>query len=102
MNSFQMSSVCPQILPQRNFGRYQKSLIHSERTNRLLDVKYFVTQHVRKSFTYSAPRYWNKLNFEIIFTENAGAFKSLVKNALLENENNILSATTGYYFLPRY
>ena len=71
-------------------------------TNRLLEVKYFGTQYARKSFTYCAPRYWNKLNFEIKFTENTGAFKSLVKNALLENENNILSATTGYYFLPRY
>ena len=71
-------------------------------TNRLLEVKYFGTQYARKSFTYCAPRYWNKLNFEIKFTENTGAFKSLAKNALLENENNILSATTGYYFLPRY
>ena len=69
--------------------------------NRLLVVRYYSSSYATKSFSYAAPRYWNKLPLSIRLTNCTATFKSLVKLALLENQNNILSATTGYYFLPR-
>jgi len=69
--------------------------------NRLLVVKYFMSSYARKSFSFSAPRYWNKLPINIRLEDNIDKFKKLSKKCILENENNIMSATTGYYFLPR-
>ena len=74
--------------------------IQSE-TDRILVVKYYPTCYATKSFSFSAPRYWNKLPLSIRLTECTTTFKALTQAALLENQNNILSATTGYYFLPR-
>ena len=84
-------------LPQclRNLLEIQNS------TNRLLRIKYFNSSHARKSFSFCAPRYWNKLPLDLRLTDNTSTFKSRLKSILLENENNILSATTGYYFIPR-
>jgi len=72
-----------------------------DEATRTLTVKYFDTQYARKTFSYCAPRYWNKLPLSIKLTNNIETFKFMIKTAILENENNILSATTGYYFLPR-
>ena len=72
-----------------------------DETNRLLIVKYFDSSFARKTFSYCAPRYWNKLPLTIKLTHNTETFKFLTKMALLENQNNILSATSGYYYLPR-
>ena len=71
-------------------------------TNRLLAVKYYTSTYASKSFSYAAPRYWNKLPLTIRMTDCTDTFKALVKLALLENQNNIMSSTTGYYFIPRY
>ncbi len=79
----------------------QNLLSVQDEINRLLLIKYFDSPHARKTFTYCAPRYWNKLALPIKLTNNTEKFKLLVKTALLENQNNILSATTGYYFLSR-
>ena len=69
--------------------------------DRLLTVKYYSSSYASKSFSFAAPRYWNKLPLSIRLTDNAATFKRLTKLALIENHNNILSARTGYYFLPR-
>ena len=69
--------------------------------NRLLTVKYFSSNHARKSFSYCAPRYWNKLPLSVRLTEDTSKFKGLLKSTLIENINDIMSATTGYYFIPR-
>ena len=71
--------------------------------NRILAVKYYKSSYARKTFTYAAPRYWNKLSLVTRLTDSTETFKTLAKLELLENRNNILSATTGYYFisLPR-
>ena len=79
----------------------QNLLSVQNESNRLLLIKYFDSPHTRKTFTYCAPRYWNKLALPIKLTNDTEKFKYLTKTALLENKNNILSATTGYYFLPR-
>ena len=79
----------------------QNLLTVQDQASRTLSVKYFDSQYARKTFSYCAPRYWNKLPLSIKLTENTETFKFLAKVALLENQNNILSATTGYYFLPR-
>ena len=72
-----------------------------DENNRLLEIKYFSSAYARKSFSFSAPRYWNKLATHIRQLDSTDTFKRLSKIAILENENNIMSATTGYYFLPR-
>ena len=72
-----------------------------DETNRLLLIKYFTSAYAKKSFTFSAPRFLNKLSIAIRLIDSTDTFKRLSKIAILENENNILSATTGYYFLPR-
>ena len=69
--------------------------------DRLLTVKYFSSIHARRTFSYCAPRYWNKLPLSIRLTDDTSKFKGLLKCTLLDNTNNIMSATTGYYFLPR-
>lgn len=70
-------------------------------TDRLLCVKYFSSSYAKKSFSFCAPRYWNKLPLDLRLTDNTSMFKGRLKTTLLENENNIMSATTGYYFIPR-
>ena len=75
-------------------------LIIQDVTNRLLVAKYYPTSYASKSFSFSAPRYWNKLSITTRLTNSTETFKTLAKLELLENRNNILSATTGYYFLP--
>ena len=69
--------------------------------DRLLTVHYYSSNYARKSFSYCAPRYWNKLPLCIRLTDDTSKFKGLLKSALLQNCNNIMSAITGYYFLPR-
>ena len=69
--------------------------------DRSLVVKYYSSSYALKSFSFAAPRYWNKLPIMIRLTDSTATFKRLLKLALLENQNNILSSTTGYYFLPR-
>ena len=79
-----------------------KNLINVQNeTNRLLVVKYYGSSHATRSFSYCAPRYWNKLPLSVRLTDCTSTFKTLTKTILLENQNNILGATTGYYFLPR-
>ena len=70
-------------------------------TERILTVKYYTSTYARKSFSYCAPRYWNKLPHSTRLTDSTSKFKGQLKRILLENENNIMSATTGYYFIPR-
>ena len=69
--------------------------------DRLLVVKYYSSSYALKSFSFAAPRYWNKLPIMIRLIDSTVTFKRLLKLALLENQNNILSSTAGYYFLPR-
>ena len=79
-----------------------KSLLHVENAvDRLLTVCYFSSKYARNSFSYCAPRYWNKLPFSVRLTQDTAQFKSLLKFVLLDNINNIMSATTGYYFIPQ-
>ena len=69
--------------------------------DRLLKVQYFSSVQAKRSFSFCAPRFWNKLPISIRLTDDTSGFKSLNKFALLENTNNIMSATTGYFFIPR-
>ena len=48
-----------------------------DQANRLLEVKYFTSSYARKSFTFSAPRYWNKLPAAIRLLNCVDTFKKL-------------------------
>ena len=79
-----------------------KNLLEVQSINdRLLKVKYYSSAQAKRSFSFCAPRYWNKLPLNIRLAVDTSGFKSLIKFALLENTNNIMSATTGYFFIPR-
>ena len=56
-----------------------------DEATRTLTVKYFDSQYARKTFTYCAPRYWNKLPLSIKLTNNIDTFKFLTKTAIIKN-----------------
>ena len=75
---------------------FSNQLIVSTRGYRLLELWYFDTRPGRRSFSFTAPRFWNKLSQDIRLLNNTDKFKRSIKTALMLNANNIMSAAQGY------
>ena len=71
-------------------------LLVKDSSDRSLYIKFMDTASGRRSFTYAAPRLWNRLPAATRKEENSEHFKKLIKTALFRNTNNIMQAVNLY------
>ena len=64
--------------------------------NRLLVLVHFDSNLGRKSFTYCAPRYWNKLPFDVRLLDDTYHFKKRIKTILICNDYDIINCLRRY------
>ena len=71
-------------------------LLVKDSSDRSLYIKFMDTASGRRSFTYAAPRLWNRLPAATRKEVNSEHFKKLIKTALFRNTNNIMQAVNLY------
>ena len=75
---------------------YSEQLKISNHHTRTLKVLYLNSKSGRRSFSYAAPRFWNKLDKDTRKLDDTDKFKKCIKTALMLNTNNIINADKGY------
>ena len=71
-------------------------LLVKSSSEHLLYTRFMNTVSGRHSFSYAAPRFWNRLPAASRMEENTEHFKKLIKTALFRNTNNIMQAVRMY------
>ena len=67
-----------------------------DNTRLLLVLKFFLSSHARKSFSYNAPRLWNNLPDHIRLSPTISKFKSQTKYLLFNNFNDYMKSVYKY------
>ena len=75
---------------------FNERLIIIDHDERLLNVWYHTSVSGRRSFSYAAPRFLNRLPRETRLLNNTDKFKSCIKTVLFTNSHNIMQASLGY------
>ena len=75
---------------------FRELLIVKDESERLLYLQYMNTASGRKSFSYSAPRFWNRLPREARLLNDTEHFKQSIKTILFVNQNNIIQSIDLY------
>ena len=75
---------------------FSNLLIVKEGNERLLHTNFMNTMAGRRSFSYAAPRLWNKLPYETRSLNNTAHFKTALKTLLFTGRNNLMNAVNLY------
>ena len=73
-----------------------RNLVLINTNERLLHDIYLNSKSGRRSFSYAAPRFWNRLPKATRLLNDAEKFKKSLKTVLFTNANDIIDAARGY------
>ena len=63
---------------------------------RTLKLKYYTTKYGRRSFSYVAPRFWNRLPQDLRVENSLHTFKKKLKHIMFNNTGNIMGTIDMY------